>query len=39
VASAQKHLDALRSICLLPCEELQDLQKAMAQHQARRSPR
>ncbi len=39
VASAQKHLDALRSICLLPCEELQDLQKAIAQHQARSNPR
>jgi Flp pilus assembly protein TadD len=39
VAGAQKHLDALRSICLLPCEELQDLQKAIAQHQARSNPR
>jgi tetratricopeptide (TPR) repeat protein len=39
VASAQKHLDALRSICLLPCEELQDLQKAIAEHQARGNPR
>jgi Flp pilus assembly protein TadD len=39
VASAQKHLAALRSICLLPCDELQDLQKAIAQHQARSNPR
>jgi Flp pilus assembly protein TadD len=39
VASAEKHLAALRSICLLPCEELQDLQKAIAQHQARSNPR
>jgi tetratricopeptide (TPR) repeat protein len=29
VASAQKHLAALRDICLLPCEELDDLEKAI----------
>ena len=34
VASAQKHLEALRKICLLPCEELEDLRKAIAAHQA-----
>ncbi len=33
---AQKHLYALRAICVLPCEELADLEKAIAQYQARR---
>ena len=28
--SADKHLAALRDICLLPCEELTDLEKAVA---------
>ena len=28
--SAEKHLAALRDICLLPCEELTDLEKAVA---------
>jgi Flp pilus assembly protein TadD len=28
--SAEKHLAALRNICLLPCEELTDLEKAVA---------
>lgn len=32
LASAEKHLDALRKICLLPCEELQDLEKAVAKY-------
>ena len=32
VASAEKHLAALRSICLLPCDEMLDLQKAIAAH-------
>ncbi len=27
--SAEKHLAALRNICLLPCEELTDLEKAV----------
>jgi len=35
VASAEKHLAALRSICLLPCEELEDLRQAIAEHQAK----
>jgi tetratricopeptide (TPR) repeat protein len=39
MASAEKHRDALRSICLLPCEELQELQKAIAEHQPRGNPR
>jgi Flp pilus assembly protein TadD len=30
LAGAQKHLDALKSICLLPCEELADLEKSIA---------
>ena len=35
VASAEKHLAALRSICLLPCEELEDLRQAIAEHRAK----
>ena len=34
VASAEKHLAELRSICLLSCEELQDLRKAIEAHKA-----
>lgn len=30
VASAQKHLEILRGICLLGCEELADLERAIA---------
>jgi tetratricopeptide (TPR) repeat protein len=30
LASAQKHLEALRKICLLPCEELGDLEREIA---------
>jgi len=30
--NAEKHLAALRAICLLPCEELTDLEKAIAAH-------
>jgi hypothetical protein len=30
LASAQKHLEALRGICLLPCEELADLEREIA---------
>ena len=36
LASAEKHLAALRGICLLPCEELTDLEKAVAEY--RRKP-
>ncbi len=32
VKSAQKHLAALREICSLPCEELTDLEREIAQH-------
>ena len=35
LASAEKHLTALREICLLPCEELGDLEKAVAQYRAK----
>ena len=35
LASAEKHLAALRSICLLPCEELADLEKAVAAYRTR----
>ena len=34
VAGAEKHLAALRAICLLPCEELEDLRRAIEEHQA-----
>ena len=34
--NAQKHLDALREICLLPCEEKKDLEEAIAKYRARR---
>lgn len=37
VASAEKHLAALRDICLLSCAELDDLQKAIAQHRRQQS--
>ena len=37
--SAQKHVAALRSICLLPCEELADLEKAVHQYRQRASSR
>ena len=30
LAGAQKHVDALKAICLLRCEELTDLEKAVA---------
>jgi tetratricopeptide (TPR) repeat protein len=34
--NAEKHLAALRSICLLPCEELKDLEKAIAAYKTAR---
>ena len=37
--SAEKHLAALREICLLPCEELSDLEREIAKHRAKASPR
>ena len=39
VASAEKHLAALRSICVLPCEELTDLGKAISEHRAQAKAR
>jgi hypothetical protein len=35
LASAEKHLDALRQICLLPCEELADLEREIAEYRAK----
>jgi Flp pilus assembly protein TadD len=32
VRNAEKHLAALRAICLLPCEELADLEKTFAKY-------
>ena len=34
VASAEKHLAALRDICLLPCDEQRDLAQAIAAHRS-----
>ena len=34
--SAERHLAALRSICLLPCEELDDLARAVASYRSSR---
>ena len=39
VASAEKHLEALRSICTLPCDEMRDLQAAVDAHRRRTSAR
>jgi len=33
LAGAQRHLAALREICLLPCDELRDLESAVARYQ------
>ena len=35
VAGAERHLAALREICLLPCDELKDLEKAIAEYKKR----
>ena len=34
--NAEKHLAALRKICLLPCEELADLEKAVKDYRSRK---
>jgi Flp pilus assembly protein TadD len=34
--SAEKHLAALKSICMLACEEMRDLDKAIADYKAKR---
>jgi Flp pilus assembly protein TadD len=36
LAGAQRHLAALREICLLPCDELKDLERAIAENRAGR---
>lgn len=33
-AGAERHLAALRDICLLPCDELKELEQAIAAHRA-----
>jgi Flp pilus assembly protein TadD len=35
LAGAEKHLAALQQICLIPCEEYEDLKKAVADYRAR----
>ena len=37
LGSAEKHLKALQEICLLPCEELTDLQRAIAEYRKTKS--
>lgn len=39
LAGAERHLAALRSICVLPCEELNELGQAIADHRARAASR
>ena len=39
VASAERHLAALRSICVLSCAELRDLERAIAEPRVRIAPR
>jgi len=39
LAGAEKHLEALRSICTLPCEEMRDLQAAVDTHRRKASAR
>lgn len=36
LAGAERHLAALREICLLPCEELKDLERHVGEYQARK---
>ena len=36
LAGAEKHLEALRQICLLPCDELNDLERAVQRYRASR---
>ena len=35
LAKAEEHLDALRAICLIPCEELEDLKAKIAAYRQR----
>ncbi|HVF64970.1 MAG TPA: tetratricopeptide repeat protein [Casimicrobiaceae bacterium] len=36
VAGAERHVAALKTICLLPCDELRDLERAIDAYRARR---
>ncbi len=36
VAGAERHLAALKEICLLPCDELQDLERAIGEYRKKR---
>lgn len=38
LGKAEEHLAALRRICLLPCEELTDLERAITAYRARAQP-
>jgi tetratricopeptide (TPR) repeat protein len=38
-AGAQRHLEALRAICTLPCEEMQDLRAAIDAHRRKTAER
>jgi cobalamin biosynthesis Co2+ chelatase CbiK len=35
LAKAEEHLAALQRICLIPCEEYEDLKKTVAEYRAR----
>jgi Flp pilus assembly protein TadD len=37
LAGAERHLAALKQICLLPCEELKDLERAIAEYRSKKS--
>jgi tetratricopeptide (TPR) repeat protein len=37
LAGAERHLAALKEICLLPCEELKDLERAIAEYRGKKS--
>lgn len=36
LAGAEKHLAALKKICLLPCDELKDLERAIAEYRGKK---
>ena len=36
LAGAERHLATLKQICLLPCEELKDLERAIAEYRGRK---
>jgi len=35
LAKAEEHLNALKTICLIPCEEYEDLKRAVAEYRQR----